>query len=924
MAYGWKIELNSTDITDKISGFSITCSLTNFCREMSIDIIDPDLYASLDFSQISESPEIEIFTKNGSTFYSQGKFFIERPALATAVNSETMQGVWGRSQTAVLSEPFAPKITKAWETQTTFFGICEEMCDLAGFTWNSAYSDIDDFVIFPYTYEAENLYPIDVITELAALAGALVTTDRLGHLCIKQIDFSPSVAAVTITDASIAEISEQPEWPVFANRVRITPTGNIASYGMDMIIPEQCMQADATAKHKIFVRVTDSDGEPVDGIVVNWTHDAVTASLAYETSNTQEIIIQNERQQATGYYTLQVDMPPSSILGVYAYADTAKKTNFAAAGYTLDGSNITLNSKLSFCDQSLVVSYAVAGMAVNYLQAGYIAEDVEITADIEGQQAKKTVYINNPCQCAPVVKLSAAPTSVQIGGSSQLLVYVEEGGPVLTGRMVYISEQTPLRKGWLRWSTARLGSVLIKGEQSVSINEISGITQCEVSMYIESVTTVRRVDSAGTPIGLNLYSSFDGKIITLNTAINSGLDLKVWYNTVGAAYNLFTGSRAGTALIKASIESSREAGASDSIEINVTNNSDPTGGAPGDHNPGDDDGGYGGPAGVDDLTAPGYDPFGKDPAEVGADFNWCVPDSGTSDARFDAGLEHNCSCAEMCNTEFGIYGTTQGYDGGSGKTIAALALEQCGEGCANGSPAYWEKYAELKQAALDDCIAACQCAEGMAWDTVNSPETIVAGSSVQVFVTGGRGPYTWSVSGNGYSLLVAETVTGVNQATCAEGVCGTDYDAVAAISVTDACGVTVIGKLRNTSGAWVLMGDYCGLSAETSEWVGTGDWETYMEREATVIQGDQKQYQKTVLLGFYDVSCSEEVNCGTGGMKVASICIEEEACNGLGYASETPCLTGDVHDPCSSLTNSQGKCGGTKIMALAYYEWSGC
>ena len=805
MAYGWKILLDDVDISDKISGFSITCSLDSFCREMSLDINDPDLYASFDFSQVSETPEIEIFTKNGATFISQGEFYLERPAIASTPHTETMQGVWGRSITAKLSEPFAPKVTKAWETQTTFFGICEEMCDLAGFTWSPAYSDIDDFVIYPYTYEAENVYPIDVITELAALAGAVVTTDRAGHLCIKEVDYSPSVADETITDLEIESIEEKPEWPVFANRVRITPTGNIASYGMDMIIPEQCMQADATAKHKIFVRVTDSDGEPVDGIVVNWTHDAVTASLEYATSNTQEIIIQNERQQATGYYTLQVDMPPSSILGVYAFADTAKKTNFAAAGYTIDGSNITLNSKLSFCDQSLVVSYAVAGMAVNYLQAGYIAEDVEITADIEGQQAKKTVYINNPCQCAPVVKLSAAPTSIQIGGSSQLLVYVEEGGPVTTGRMVYVSEQTTLRKGRLRWSTARLGSVLIKGEQTVSINEISGLTQCEVSMYIESITSVRRVDSAGTPIGLNLYSSFDGKIITLNTVINSGLDIKVWYNTVGAAYNLFTGSKLGSALIKASIESSREAGASDTIEITVTDKSDPNGPAPDDHNPGEEDGGYGGPAGVDDLTEPGYDPFGEDPAEAVADFNWCVTDAGSTAARFETALEHDCDCALLCNEEFDIYGTTQGYDGGSGKTIAALALEQCGEGCANGSPAYWEKYAELKAAAIANCLAQCECAEGMEWDTDNSPETIVAGSSVQVYVTGGRGPYAWSVSGAGYSLLVAETVTGTNQITCVEGLCETDFDVIAEITITDDCGNTVVGTLRNAEGEWVLI-----------------------------------------------------------------------------------------------------------------------
>src|SRR4030042_2199820 len=176
---------------------------------MTLDIADPDFYASLDFTQISEAPEIEVFTKTGATWISQGKFFIERPALAAGIKADLMQGIWGRSLTAMLAEPFAPKVTKAWEEQTTFFAICEEMCDLAGFTWDPEYSDISDFVIYPYTFEADGIYPIDVIAEMAMLAGALVTTDRLGHLCVKQIEFAPAAADVTITDADIAEIRSE-------------------------------------------------------------------------------------------------------------------------------------------------------------------------------------------------------------------------------------------------------------------------------------------------------------------------------------------------------------------------------------------------------------------------------------------------------------------------------------------------------------------------------------------------------------------------------------------------------------------------------------------------------------------------------------------------------------------------------------------
>jgi hypothetical protein len=222
----------------------------------------------------------------------------------------------------------------------------------------------------------------------------------------------------------------------------------------------------------------------------------------------------------------------------------------------------------------------------------------------------------------------------------------------------------------------------------------------------------------------------------------------------------------------------------------------------------------------------------------------------------------------MCNNEFDIFGTTQGYDGASGKKITDLALEQCGVGCVDGSPAYWEKHAELKQAALDDCITACQCAEGMAWDTENSPETIVAGSSVQVFVTGGRGPYTWSVSGNGYSLLVSETVTGINQVTCAEGDCGTDYDASVSISVIDACGNTASGTLKNAEGEWVLINS-CGTLVS-------------QEGHITYIEGIYK-YIEDHCCSDIPANCShpECGSCyGTGGSSACDGAEANQGCDG--------------------------------------------
>lgn len=870
MFYNWKIELNGVDISDKVSGFSITCSLESFCREMTLDIADATLYASLDFTQISEAPEIEIYTKTGASWISQGFYFIERPAITSTTTGDIMQGVWGRSITALLTEPFAIKVTKSWETQTTFFAICEEMCALAGLDFDPAYSEIDDFVIYPYTYEADGIYPADVISELAGLAGAIATTDAAGHVCIKQIIYAPSVADETITDDNIAVLEEKPEWPVFANRVRITPTGNLASYAINLTVPNKCLHADATSKTKLFAQVRDPEGEPIDGIVVNWSHDSITASLAYDTSNTQEILIQNERQQATGYRSFKTSIPASVIDGVWAYTDTGKVSNFAEDGYVIDGNDVTLNGRLAYCDQSLVINYRAAGMAVNWLTAGITADDITVVADVEGQQDKKIIYVENPCQCPPDIKLTAAPGSITKNEAASLLVYVEEAGPVTGGRLVYMYETSEAKKGVLGWTSAKVGRVSIKNEKTSARNEIAGITQCEVSMYPAAVTAVYRADADGKPYGANLYTSYDGKTINLSTALTTGAELVVNYSAQGAALNTFKGSKLGTARLNAFIHTTSEESKEDSADVQIVDKSKNDGYPPDSD---EDDDVYEEPGGFDDDFDPGDGSFCvktdgtkvkcpegqrccsdgtttdcRDSGDcVGGQIDPCYPasiqgqpDAQTLGMRFDTGLQYDCTCEQMCNNEYDIFGTTQGYDGASGKKVADLALEQCGEGCEEGSPAYWEKHAELKAAALADCIAACQCAEGLAWDTDNSPETIVAGSSVQVFVTGGRGPYTWSVSGNGYSLLVPETVTGVNQVTCVDGLCETDFDVTVEITVTDDCGANATGTLRNAEGEWVLQGECCPMCGtcahegecenspcDAVEYVeGTGKWVT--------------------------------------------------------------------------------------------------
>jgi len=712
-------------------------------------------------------------------------------------------------------------------------------------------------VVYPYTYEADGVYPIDVIAELAMLAGALVTTDRLGHLCIKQIDYSPSSADVTITDGDISEINEAPEWPTFANRVRITPTGALASYSVEIFIPDPCLQADGSARAKLYAQVRDPDGEPVNDLAVNWEIDSDTAALSSAASNTQEIIIRNESQRATGFYSVNVDIPPSAVDGIYAYSDTARQNNFAEGGCAIDGNTITLTDKLDYCDQSLVIFYRAEGMAINYLTAGDEAEDVPVTVDVEGQQESGTVYIGNPCECPPSIRLTAAPTSINPEATTALLVYGEESGPITTGRMVFLAEVSATKRGTLAWTRARLGTVSVANEDSAAINETSGVTQCEVSMFPASVASVYAADEDGNPTGSNLYSSHDGKVIDLNAIIATGTDLLVNYTAQGAALNHFTGAELGTATINAWMLTNREEGAEVSATVRIVDNTEITDDYPDEWSEGDGDGGYGGSGGsYDDDYEDGFDP--TESGEPGTGFNWCVsdnvsgvPSEETLEARFAEALEHDCECAEVCDTVLYIYDTIQSYDGASGRPISEIVIEDYE--LEQGSPEYWEKYEELKAEALAECVAQCTECEGLedlAWSDGN-PETIAPDSWVTVAVSGDKAPYSWSVSGTGFWFDAGHTITSMENAGTSvdlyadETACGS-----ATISVTGGC-QSVTGYVRCTAGRW---GDWIIICD-------TGG-ECFPQHICDVVIGDCNKYSCWACVPIaHACGCDSDANC---------------------------------------------------------------
>lgn len=580
MPYDFKIEMETYgDITDKVSSFTITDSIDQYARELSMNIADAQFYNSFDFSAITRSGEVEVFTKIHDTWVSQGTFFVERPQLSHEKDREHMQGVWGRSKTAKLGPPFAGKVSKEWDSDTSFYSICQEMCDLGGITWDSSLSEIADFKIYKDTYSVEYMYPIDVIVELATLAGGKVVTDKDDNLRIVQYQYSnPTNPLWEVVDDDIQRLIGNPAWPEFGNRIRISPLGSVAGYTINLYWPDgNCLAADGQTTRKIVGQVLDSVGWGVNNVIVDWSHDGHVSFTRDDQTLTQQIMISHELIQATSQVEFNTALVPSSgengILYVYDYDDKGRSKNYAKDGigvsYDINGRTITLSGeKFPYCDSILDVTYLADGCTFNKVMAGSIAEDVVITAEVDGSDARTDLYIGNHCQCPMDIMITAAPISIFQGTVSHILVYVEDSGPVTVARPIYMSAGSEGdRKGKLEWEVGTLSQVRIIYEKAIVRNDQAGNSTIELSMYPQASGVpaagnggiyVYVDDGTGEPdLTTNYYQSRDEKTITLNTVLTTGTEVYVDYEAIGAAMNRYYGDCVGSEDIAAFVQGTR-------------------------------------------------------------------------------------------------------------------------------------------------------------------------------------------------------------------------------------------------------------------------------------------------------------------------------------------------------------------------------
>ncbi|KKL91355.1 hypothetical protein LCGC14_1895540 [marine sediment metagenome] len=133
------------------------------------------------------------------------------------------------------------------------------------------------------------------------------------------------------------------------------------------------------------------------------------------------------------------------------------------------------------------------------------------------------------------------------------------------------------------------------------------------------------------------------------------------------------------------------------------------------------------------------------------------------------------------------------------------------------------------------CPPECTLAwnEGFSAETITTPG-VGGQNEVSIGVTGGTPPYTWSVSGTGFSLEFTTTTSGNNTLYADDTACGT-----ATITVTDVCGCSVVGYVRASDGEWCLTNIYgCTITGDhTGQPTGS-----YPGGGLTLIKNQYKQW----------------------------------------------------------------------------------
>jgi hypothetical protein len=129
------------------------------------------------------------------------------------------------------------------------------------------------------------------------------------------------------------------------------------------------------------------------------------------------------------------------------------------------------------------------------------------------------------------------------------------------------------------------------------------------------------------------------------------------------------------------------------------------------------------------------------------------------------------------------------------------------------------------------CGCACPPATAFTFDDASTADTIARNASITIYCLGGCYPYTWSVSGTGFSIP-ASTTASSNTLSADGTACGT-----ATITATDYCGTALTIKIRCTSsGSWCAGSTPCNSGDPIAQ---TFYGETYINSQRVVLYARQ-------------------------------------------------------------------------------------
>jgi hypothetical protein len=514
----WRIILNGVDITQKVDLFETRFEAENVSGEIEVSIADRAVLDGIVLPRVPQGLSIVADALVAGAWVSRGSFFLEETTHPPDLRARTAT-IWGRTLSARLTKPFAPKISHQWPAATTIAAILQELGAMCGVPIQVQ----NDYPICAYCYAVSDWYPSQIIQDLAAKSGQICRPQVDGSLLIAPKRYRNLPAPdVTLIASQIEVKSTKRQVPDFGNRILVSGDGAVAGLSVQVVpmYPEdECVAANGTDQVRLIAVVIGADGDfVVAGTTVTWS--AGAGFLAAASSNTGYAEIIGEEQRADDYYHVTLDLPAAAVIGVYAYSDIRRKRNlYQTRRGSVSGRVITFLSPLDFFDQALLIDYEVLG-AINTWTAGRVPGDIVILASVAGAQGQCTVHQSNPTACASTLTLESVPSQVCLGERATITAKATMFGGAGQGK--------------IRFALSGCGS-LSSSQKVLTTNAITervrttnwgGVTQIRVSAVPASGAINAYLEAAP---GTNLYASHSGQTINLSTNLLSGTEVVVSY-----------------------------------------------------------------------------------------------------------------------------------------------------------------------------------------------------------------------------------------------------------------------------------------------------------------------------------------------------------------------------------------------------------